>query len=183
VPRRVWRAQNGRQNVTYGDQVYPINAMAALANNDPDYPGSCGRCYELRCRSLPVIANGTTPYHLSGLYQLAAVAPTALDEHGRTCAAPRQGFPGLVGGSKGLERACAACPAALMQRTGWCSMCRMRDWRGWQGARHRARASAEAYRCARQKHTPEAAERASEPGTATVRQRGRARACAAQIDG
>jgi len=179
----VWRAQNGRQNVTYGDQVYPINAMAALANNDPDYPGSCGRCYELRCRSLPVIANGTTPYHLSGLYQLAAVAPTALDEHGRTCAAPRQGFPGLVGGSKGLERACAACPAALMQRTGWCSMCRMRDWRGWQGARHRARASAEAYRCARQKHTPEAAERASEPGTATVRQRGRARACAAQIDG
>ncbi|KAK9839232.1 hypothetical protein WJX81_002973 [Elliptochloris bilobata] len=75
--------QNGRQDVTYGNQVYPRNAMAALANNDPDYPGSCGRCYEIRCRSLPVIANGTTPYRLSGTYQLAAVAPNAADEHGR----------------------------------------------------------------------------------------------------
>ena len=70
-------------NVTYGNQVYPINAMAALANNDPDYPGSCGRCYELRCRSVPIIANGTTPYSLSGTYQLAAQAPNAVDEHGR----------------------------------------------------------------------------------------------------
>ena len=86
-------AQNGRENVTYGNQVYPRNAMAALANNDPDYPGSCGRCYEIRCRSTEVIANGTTPYGLSGTYQLAAVAPNALDEHGRTCAPKPSFFP------------------------------------------------------------------------------------------
>ena len=86
-------AQNGRENVTYGNQVYPRNAMAALANNDPDYPGSCGRCYEIRCRSTEVIANGTTPYRLSGTYQLAAVAPNALDEHGRTCADKSKPYP------------------------------------------------------------------------------------------
>ena len=89
--------------MTYGNQVYPRNAMAALANNDPDYPGSCGRCYEIRCRSTEVIANGTTPYRLSGTYQLAAVAPNAVDEHGRSCA-PKSSCLSLYVSSRVLTR-------------------------------------------------------------------------------
>ena len=48
--------------MTYADEVFPRDAVAALANNDPDYPGSCGRCYEVRCHTGPVIANGTSIY-------------------------------------------------------------------------------------------------------------------------
>lgn len=54
--------QQGTNAVTFGDEVYPRTAIAALANNDPDYPGSCGRCYEIRCHTGPVIANGTSVY-------------------------------------------------------------------------------------------------------------------------
>ena len=55
-------AQQGTSGVTYADEVFPRDAVAALANNDPDYPGSCGRCYEVRCHTGPVIANGTSIY-------------------------------------------------------------------------------------------------------------------------
>ena len=55
-------AQQGASGVTYADEVFPRDAVAALANNDPDYPGSCGRCYEVRCHTGPVIANGTSIY-------------------------------------------------------------------------------------------------------------------------
>ena len=54
--------QQGTSGVTYANEVYPRDAVAALANNDPDYPGSCGRCYEVRCHTGPVIANGTSIY-------------------------------------------------------------------------------------------------------------------------
>ena len=52
--------------MTYADEVFPRDAVAALANNDPDYPGSCGRCYEVRCHTGPVIANGTSIYRTDG---------------------------------------------------------------------------------------------------------------------
>ena len=48
--------------MTYANEIFPRESIAALANNDPDYPGSCGRCYEVRCHTGPVIANGTEVY-------------------------------------------------------------------------------------------------------------------------
>ena len=32
----------------YSDLPFDKSQVAALAQKDPDYPGSCGRCYELR---------------------------------------------------------------------------------------------------------------------------------------
>jgi len=55
-------AQQGSNAVTYADEVYPRDSIAALANNDPDYPGSCGRCYEVRCHTGPIISNGTSVF-------------------------------------------------------------------------------------------------------------------------
>ena len=33
---------------TYSDLPFYPNEVAALAQKNPDYPGSCGRCYEIR---------------------------------------------------------------------------------------------------------------------------------------
>ena len=38
----------GEQSVSYADQAYPKEMVAGLASADPDYPGSCGRCYEIQ---------------------------------------------------------------------------------------------------------------------------------------
>ena len=40
--------EEGQTSVTYADQAYNKNMVAALASADPDYPGSCGRCYEIQ---------------------------------------------------------------------------------------------------------------------------------------
>ena len=32
----------------YSDLPFDKGQVAALAQKDPDYPGSCGRCYEIR---------------------------------------------------------------------------------------------------------------------------------------
>ncbi len=39
--------QNFSRPVTLQDLPYPKEMYAALALTDPDYPGSCGRCYEV----------------------------------------------------------------------------------------------------------------------------------------
>ncbi|KAK9827704.1 hypothetical protein WJX81_002445 [Elliptochloris bilobata] len=75
--------QQGTGAVSYSNEIFPRDAVAALANNDPDYPGSCGRCYEIRCHTGPVIANGTSVYRTDGGYNMFARAPNALDEFGR----------------------------------------------------------------------------------------------------
>lgn len=41
-------AQNFTEGVTYDNVPYPKDMLAAVANIDEDYPGSCGRCYEVR---------------------------------------------------------------------------------------------------------------------------------------
>lgn len=38
----------GEQTVSYDNQAYPKDMIAALGSADPDYPGSCGRCYEVK---------------------------------------------------------------------------------------------------------------------------------------
>lgn len=38
----------GESSVTYDNQAFPKDMVAGLASADPDYPGSCGRCYEIQ---------------------------------------------------------------------------------------------------------------------------------------
>ncbi len=43
-----------------GSLPFPPESMAALADRDKDFPGSCGRCYELRCVSGVVYGEGVS---------------------------------------------------------------------------------------------------------------------------
>eukprot|EP00891_Asterochloris_glomerata_P000903 jgi/Astpho2/903/Aster-00744 len=54
-------SQNGTEAVTEEDVPVADNMVAALANTATDYPGSCGRCYEVKCQTGLVIANYTGP--------------------------------------------------------------------------------------------------------------------------
>ncbi|EIE19971.1 hypothetical protein COCSUDRAFT_67654 [Coccomyxa subellipsoidea C-169] len=75
--------QNFTEGVTYDNVPYPKDMLMAVANIDADFPGSCGRCYEVRCRSGFVLSNGTEIYNTSLGYSLPAKAPNALDDFGR----------------------------------------------------------------------------------------------------
>ncbi|BDA51307.1 hypothetical protein COCOBI_18-1840 [Coccomyxa sp. Obi] len=76
--------QNFTEGVTYDNVPYPKEMLMAVANIDVDYPGSCGRCYEVRCHSGYVYANGTEIYNTTQGYSLPAHAPNATDDYGRT---------------------------------------------------------------------------------------------------
>ena len=39
----------------------PLDGVAAIADVNPDFPGSCGRCYEVRCANGLVLANDHKP--------------------------------------------------------------------------------------------------------------------------
>ena len=76
--------QNYTEGVTYDNLPYPKEMLAALANTDEDFPGSCGRCYEVRCKNGLVLANGTTIFNITNGYNLPAHAPNATDDYNRT---------------------------------------------------------------------------------------------------
>jgi hypothetical protein len=44
----VVRTQNYTQGVSYDNVPYPKDMLAAMANIGEAFPGSCGRCYEVR---------------------------------------------------------------------------------------------------------------------------------------
>ncbi|KAL3160371.1 hypothetical protein ABBQ32_010699 [Trebouxia sp. C0010 RCD-2024] len=71
----------------YSDLPFDKAEVAALAQKNPDYPGSCGRCYEVRCQNGIVIGNGTTPVSTNDFYYLASVDATVKDDFNRS-------FPG-----------------------------------------------------------------------------------------
>ncbi len=41
---------------------FAFDAVAAAADTNPDYPGSCGRCYEVRCKSGLVYGTKTVTF-------------------------------------------------------------------------------------------------------------------------
>ncbi|KAJ9505556.1 hypothetical protein QJQ45_028036, partial [Haematococcus lacustris] len=47
-----------------GTLPFARDAVAASADQNPDYPGSCGRCYEVRCKSGPVLNNERVPIQI-----------------------------------------------------------------------------------------------------------------------
>ncbi len=54
------------------------------ADIDPDFPGSCGRCYQVRCKPGLVIGNGTTPVSTETFYYMPSVSTSVKDTQGRT---------------------------------------------------------------------------------------------------
>ena len=47
--------------LTYDDVPFPHDGVAALADVNPDFPGSCGRCYEVKCMDGLLLGNNHLP--------------------------------------------------------------------------------------------------------------------------
>lgn len=88
-------SQNGTQGVDFSNVPFPVDMLAAVANVNEDYPGSCGRCYELQCTTGVVVGNYTAgstdakttsiPYNTStGFIQPGLNYSTVLDDYNRT---------------------------------------------------------------------------------------------------
>jgi cullin-associated NEDD8-dissociated protein 1 len=66
----------------------PFLRLLLFADTNFDYPGSCGRCYEVRCKSGLVEDRGA-PVSIEQFYYLAKVNSNVQDTYGRS-------FPGKV---------------------------------------------------------------------------------------
>ncbi|KAJ9517598.1 hypothetical protein QJQ45_025065 [Haematococcus lacustris] len=91
----------GFTNKPQGTLPYPRDAVAASADTNSDYPGSCGRCYEIRCKTGYILDNTGSPMRLEifpngtinavGYYQvdgsrLPAIRAAIRDSQGRSYA-------------------------------------------------------------------------------------------------
>ncbi|KAF6253155.1 hypothetical protein COO60DRAFT_1643399 [Scenedesmus sp. NREL 46B-D3] len=74
-----------------GALPFPRAQYAAASDGSPDYPGSCGRCYDIRCKTGQVLNNQGNPIQISnGFYEgdefrpyLPAINPNVTDTKGR----------------------------------------------------------------------------------------------------
>ncbi|GBF89114.1 hypothetical protein Rsub_01831 [Raphidocelis subcapitata] len=74
-----------------GSLPFPRAAYAASADANPDYPGSCGRCYQIRCKPGLVLNNQGQPIKIiNNTFEgdrfrpyLPAINPNVTDEEGR----------------------------------------------------------------------------------------------------
>ena len=72
-------------------QPLPVDTITAVANINPDYPGSCGRCYEVQCVTGVVVGNYSAtgapiPYNISqGFVQPGLNYDTLQDGGARSC--------------------------------------------------------------------------------------------------
>ncbi|DBB17410.1 TPA: hypothetical protein ACH3X3_014441 [Trebouxia sp. C0006] len=57
VPDRDRGLYNGGNKKDNSAITVPANMLASMVTSNPDYPGSCGRCYELRCQTGVVAGN------------------------------------------------------------------------------------------------------------------------------
>ena len=62
-----------KQKIDYDDLQLPLDGVAALADVNPDFPGSCGRCYEVRCSEGLLKSNRGDPIWLSEMYYMPQV--------------------------------------------------------------------------------------------------------------
>ena len=85
-----------KQRVDYDDLSLPLDGVAALADVNPDFPGSCGRCYEVRCAEGLVQANDHKPLWTGNHFYMPDRNGSVLDTVGRT-------FPGNPAHPEGKE--------------------------------------------------------------------------------
>jgi len=72
-----------KQKIDYDDLQLPLDGVAALADVNPDFPGSCGRCYEVRCAEGLLKSNREDPIWLSEMYYMPQVNSKVNDTRGR----------------------------------------------------------------------------------------------------
>ena len=77
-----------KQNIDTSDLQLPLDGVAALADVNPDFPGSCGRCYEIKCKEGLLIGNDGKPKSIGGEFKyMPSINGSVTDTAGRT-------FPG-----------------------------------------------------------------------------------------
>ncbi|KAL3157021.1 hypothetical protein ABBQ38_001272 [Trebouxia sp. C0009 RCD-2024] len=85
-------SQAGTEAVDFPNVPFPKDMLSAVANINDDFPGSCGRCYEIRCATGTVIGNytvagndivSTIPFNLTRGYTPKVDVNTVEDDYGR----------------------------------------------------------------------------------------------------
>ena len=98
--------------MSYANVPYPKQMLAALANIDVDYPGSCGRCYEvtglLQAVSLNLkgshSAEGLVPWPASGLERvMRQVSVLSMNVEGTASSYELQMVHRIRGGKGGAQ--------------------------------------------------------------------------------
>lgn len=81
----------GACGLTNGDGtvLWPKEHVTSIADQNPDYPGSCGRCYEFKCHEGLVLGSGDKPTNYSESYFAFWEYLNKTDPHGRA-------FPGVL---------------------------------------------------------------------------------------
>ncbi|KAI8476465.1 MAG: hypothetical protein J3K34DRAFT_455778 [Monoraphidium minutum] len=98
-----------------GALPFPREQYAAAADANPDYPGSCGRCYEVRCNPGIVLNNELQPIQIeNGFFEgdrfrpyLATINPNVTDSQGRP-------FPGNPAEARGEQEVICANPSRTL---------------------------------------------------------------------
>ena len=85
-----------KQKIDYDDLSLPLDGVAALADVNPDFPGSCGRCYEVRCSEGLVQANDHKPLYTGNHFYMPDRNGSVVDTAGRS-------FPGNPAHPEGKE--------------------------------------------------------------------------------
>jgi len=128
-----------KQHLTYDDVPFPHDGVAALADVNPDFPGSCGRCYEVKCLPGLLLGNNHSPISLSEFYNMAGVRTDVKDSFGRH-------FPGNpysdknrqyvecwggdgAGGAGGNGTTAAAQPSSIVRIVDNCPTAQFKDGR------------------------------------------------------
>lgn len=69
---------------TNADLPFPLDAVGAVTDVMRDYTGGCGRCYEIRCKTGPILFDKNTTISIYEGYHLPRFAPPGLkDPEGR----------------------------------------------------------------------------------------------------
>jgi len=77
--------QWGGCGLTNGDGtvLWPKDQVASYATGNPDFPGACGRCYEVRCAPGPVLGWENKPVDFTTAYFPFWWHANVTDEMGR----------------------------------------------------------------------------------------------------
>ena len=72
-----------KQKIDFSDLQLPLDGVAALADINPDFPGSCGRCYEVKCKEGILLGNDMRPKPMTDLMYMPAINGSVTDTFGR----------------------------------------------------------------------------------------------------
>ncbi|GBF95926.1 hypothetical protein Rsub_08049 [Raphidocelis subcapitata] len=95
----------GGCGLTNGDGTvpWPLDQVASYADGNPDYPGSCGRCYEIKCSPGDVLGWNDAPVdYTQNYFPFWEHVKSVPDDQGR-------GFPGNLGSQNATPTVTVQC--------------------------------------------------------------------------